>query len=99
MNDYSADTDDKAQLLELTAKGESSGVEFEQDDLRSEQIAKGIVTLANLRIPCPSTASAIGNRLANEAVCSLLAKCHSPDEPWLVTARTNIMYWLEKACP
>jgi predicted HTH transcriptional regulator len=27
----------------------------------------------------------------NEAVCSLLAKCPAPDEPWLVTDRTNIM--------
>ena len=27
----------------------------------------------------------------NEAVCSLLAKCLAPDEPWLVTDRTNIM--------
>ena len=26
----------------------------------------------------------------NEAVCSLLAKCPAPDEPWLVTDRTNI---------
>ena len=27
----------------------------------------------------------------NETVCSLLAKCPAPDEPWLVTDRTNIM--------
>ena len=27
----------------------------------------------------------------NEAVCSLLAKCPAPDEPWLVTDRTTIM--------
>ena len=27
----------------------------------------------------------------NEAVCSLLAKCPVPDEPWLVTDRMNIM--------
>ena len=27
----------------------------------------------------------------NEAVCSLLAECPAPDEPWLVTDRTNIM--------
>ena len=27
----------------------------------------------------------------NEAVCSLLAKCPAPDEPWLVTDRKNIM--------
>ena len=27
----------------------------------------------------------------NEALCSLLAKCPVPDEPWLVTARTHIM--------
>ena len=27
----------------------------------------------------------------NEAVCSLLARCPAPDEPWLVTDRTNIM--------
>ena len=27
----------------------------------------------------------------NEAVCSMLAKCPAPDQPWLVTDRTNIM--------
>ena len=27
----------------------------------------------------------------NEAVCSQLAKCPAPDEPWLVTDRTNII--------
>ena len=27
----------------------------------------------------------------NEAVCSLLAKCPVPDDPWLVTGRKNIM--------
>ena len=27
----------------------------------------------------------------NEAVCSLLAKCPAPDEPWLVTDRKNMM--------
>ena len=27
----------------------------------------------------------------NEALCSLLAKCPVPDEPWLITARTHIM--------
>ena len=27
----------------------------------------------------------------NEALCSLLAKCPAPDEPWLVTDRTHIM--------
>ncbi len=27
----------------------------------------------------------------NEAVCSLLAKCPAPDDPWLITDRKNIM--------
>ena len=27
----------------------------------------------------------------NEALCSLLAKCPVPDEPWLITVRTHIM--------
>ena len=39
----------RAQLLELIANGESSGVEFKRDDLRPEQMAKEIVALANLR--------------------------------------------------
>ena len=38
-----------AQLLELIANGENSGVEFERDDLRPEQIAQEIVALANLQ--------------------------------------------------
>ena len=38
-----------AQLLELIANGESSGVEFKRDDLRPEQIAKEIVALVNLQ--------------------------------------------------
>ena len=38
-----------AQLLELIANGENSGVEFKRDDLRPEQIAKEIVALANLQ--------------------------------------------------
>ena len=39
----------KSELLELIANGESSGVEFERDDLRPEQLAKEVVALANLR--------------------------------------------------
>ena len=39
----------RAELLELIANGESSGVEFKRDDLRPEQIAKEVVALANLR--------------------------------------------------
>ena len=38
-----------AQLLELIANGENSGVEFKRDDVRPEQIAKEIVALANLQ--------------------------------------------------
>lgn len=37
----------KAELLELIANGESSGVEFKRDDLRPEQLAKEAVALAN----------------------------------------------------
>lgn len=39
----------RVELLELIANGESSGVEFEGDDLRPEKIAKEVVALANLR--------------------------------------------------
>jgi ATP-dependent DNA helicase RecG len=39
----------KAELLEIIANGENSGVEFKRDDLRPEQIAKEIVALANLK--------------------------------------------------
>jgi ATP-dependent DNA helicase RecG len=39
----------KAELLETIANGENSGVEFKRDDIRPEQLAKGIVAFANLR--------------------------------------------------
>jgi len=39
----------KADLLELIANGENSGVEFKRDDVRPEQLAKEIVALANLQ--------------------------------------------------
>jgi ATP-dependent DNA helicase RecG len=39
----------KAELLELIANGEGSGVEFKRDDLRPEQLAKEIVALANFQ--------------------------------------------------
>lgn len=39
----------KAELLEIVAGGESSGVEFKRDALRPEQLAKEIVALANFR--------------------------------------------------
>jgi len=38
----------KAELLEIIANGENSGVEFKRDDLRPEQLAKEIVAMANL---------------------------------------------------
>jgi ATP-dependent DNA helicase RecG len=38
----------KAELLELIANGESSGVEFKRDDVRPEQLAKEVVAMANL---------------------------------------------------
>ena len=38
-----------AELLELIANGENSGVEFKRDDLRPEQIAREVVALANFR--------------------------------------------------
>ena len=37
----------KAELLELVANGENSGVEFKRDDLRPEQLAKEAVAFAN----------------------------------------------------
>ena len=37
----------RAQLLELIANGDNSGVEFKRDHMRPEQIAKEIVALAN----------------------------------------------------
>lgn len=39
----------KAELLEIIANGESSGVEFKRDDIRPEQLAKEIVALANFQ--------------------------------------------------
>ena len=39
----------KSELLELIANGENSGVEFKRDELRPEQLAKGVVALANFR--------------------------------------------------
>ena len=39
----------KAELLELIANGENSGVEFKRDDIRPEQLAKEIVAFANFR--------------------------------------------------
>lgn len=39
----------KAELLEIVANGENSGVEFKRDDCRPEQLAKEIVAMANLR--------------------------------------------------
>ena len=37
----------RSELLELTAGGENSGVEFKRDDLRPEQLAREVVALAN----------------------------------------------------
>lgn len=39
----------KAELLEIIANGENSGVEFKRDDIRPEQLAKEIVALANFQ--------------------------------------------------
>lgn len=39
----------KAELLELLANGENSGVEFKRDDIRPEQLAKEIVAFANVQ--------------------------------------------------
>lgn len=39
----------KKEVLELIANGENSGVEFKRDDIRPEQLAKEIVSLANLK--------------------------------------------------
>lgn len=38
----------KAELFEIIANGENSGVEFKRDDIRPEQLAKEIVAFANL---------------------------------------------------
>ncbi len=37
----------RSELLELTANGENSGIEFKRDDIRPEQLAREIVALAN----------------------------------------------------
>ena len=39
----------KAELLEILANGENSGVEFKRDDVRPEQLAKEIVALVNFQ--------------------------------------------------
>ena len=38
----------RAELLEIIANGENSGIEFKRDDLRPETLAKEIVAMANL---------------------------------------------------
>lgn len=38
-----------AELLEIIANGENSGVEFKRDDIRPEQLAKEIVAFANVQ--------------------------------------------------
>jgi ATP-dependent DNA helicase RecG len=39
----------KEEILDLIANGENSGVEFKQDNIRPEQLAKEIVAFANLK--------------------------------------------------
>lgn len=39
----------KAELLEIIANGENSGIEFKRDDIRPEQLAKEIVAMANFQ--------------------------------------------------
>lgn len=39
----------KAELLEMIANGENSGVEFKRDDIRPEQLAKEVVAMANFQ--------------------------------------------------
>jgi ATP-dependent DNA helicase RecG len=39
----------KAELLEIIANGENSGIEFKRDDIRPEQLAKEIVAFANFQ--------------------------------------------------
>ena len=39
----------KSELFEIITNGESSGVEFKRDDVRSEQLAKEVVAMANLK--------------------------------------------------
>lgn len=39
----------KAELFEIIANGENSGVEFKRDDIRPEQLAKEVVAFANLQ--------------------------------------------------
>lgn len=39
----------QAELLEIIANGENSGIEFKRDDIRPEQLAKEIVALANFQ--------------------------------------------------
>jgi ATP-dependent DNA helicase RecG len=38
-----------AELLELIANGENSGIEFKRDDIRPEQLAKEVVAMANFQ--------------------------------------------------
>ncbi|MBB1323808.1 RNA-binding domain-containing protein [Shewanella sp. SR43-8] len=39
----------KTELLEIVANGENSGVEFKRDDIRTEQLAKEVVAMANFQ--------------------------------------------------
>ena len=39
----------KAELLEIIANGENSGVQFKRDDIRPEQLAKEVVAMANFQ--------------------------------------------------
>ena len=39
----------KTELLEIIANGENSGIEFKRDDIRTEQLAKEVVAMANFQ--------------------------------------------------
>ena len=39
----------KGELKEILENGENSGIEFKRDDIRPQQLAKEIVTLANFQ--------------------------------------------------
>lgn len=66
----------KAELLELIANGENSGLEFKRDDIRPEQLAKEIAAMANFQ----------GGRvlLGVEDDCSISGLQRENSEEWVM---------------
>ena len=88
--------DTKTELLERIRLGESSFLEFKEVKFKGKKIegphrnslADGLSAFANSRGGVFVLGVADSTR---EVVCSLLARCPMPDEPWLATPRQHMM--------